>query len=207
MEKTSRRCCLGFLALFVVAITALAAGQAAAGTAALSLTITETWDGHNLDFSVTNSGYSDIYEFAIGNNYPDHQLLPYVNPGASRAPQYLTNGAFAYKQDGNWFTDIEIGPRALTWLDHAEGFDAYNTAFLYTSWGLDDSDYSGYLEDGFTNGYGAGSIHPQSPFAAYSESLGVNNLITGETSPVPIPGAVWILGSGLLGFFAVIRRQ
>ena len=40
---------------------------------------------------------------------------------------------------GNWFIGTGSNPRALTWQDHAEDFDAYNTAFLYTSWGQDDS--------------------------------------------------------------------
>ncbi len=206
MEKTLRRCCLGFLALLIAAMTAFAAEKAMADDTP-SLIITEAWDGHNLDFTVTNSGYTDVREFAIGNNYPDQQLLPDVNLNASHRPRYLTNGALAYKQGENWVTDTPNGQRALTWLDHTEGFDEYNTAFLYTSWGYYDSGYSGYLEEGFTNGYGAGSVHPQSPFAAYSESLGINNPITGDTSPVPIPGAVWLLGSGLLGLVTVRRSR
>lgn len=30
---------------------------------------------------------------------------------------------------------------------------------------------------------------------------------TVETAPVPIPGAVWLLGSGLLGFFGIRRKK
>ena len=34
-----------------------------------------------------------------------------------------------------------------------------------------------------------------------------NDLILGETNTVPIPGAVWLLGSGLAGLFGVRRRS
>ncbi len=116
-----------------------------------------------------------------------------------------TATATGVKRDqGNWFTDTESGPRALTWLDHAEHFDGYNTAFIYASWGYYDSSFSAYLEDGFINGYRAGSLLPRSPFAAYSVNGGT---ISVETSAFPILGAVWLLGSGLLGIFAVRRRK
>ena len=59
-------------------------------------------------------------------------------------------------------------------------------------------------EDGFTNDYRAGSIHPQSPFAAYSEN-GI--MITGQTSAVSIHGAVWLLGSLAAGIFGGTKKQ
>ena len=94
--------------------------------------------------------------------------------------------------------------RALTWLDGADGFADYDQAFLYTSWGWGDSGYSGYLDRGFTNGYWGNTQQLASPFAAYSPTEGT---ITGKTSAVPIPGALWLLSSGLFGLVTIRRRK
>ncbi len=194
MKKGSKGI-LGMVVLISVLLMALGSGPAMAA----SLTITETWNGSTVDFTVTNDGFTDIREFAVGNN---DATWAWVTE-ASNNSNYLTKGLTASKdENGNWHTDN--GNRALTWLDNAEGFDGYTKAFLYTSWGSGDSGYSGYLETGFTNGYKGSTGMPESPFAAYSEGGGT---ISGETSSVPIPGAVWLLGSGLIGLAAVRRGR
>jgi hypothetical protein len=192
-------------------------GQPAAVEAASadpSFTVTEAseffdWgDGftfYNLDFTVTNEGYADIREFAIGNNDADGAC---VNTGPF-SPEFLIDGLVAEKIGGSWKTQIgwDAGPiyRPLAWLDGAAGFEVYTSAFLFTSWGYGDTGYSGFLEEGFTDGYWGTTAYFSSPFAAYSEVSGTT--ITGETSAVPIPPAVLLLGSGLLGLVAVRRRK
>ncbi len=157
-------------------------------------------DYYTLSFTVDND-YTDIYEFAVGNN--DAGSV-WVDSGASNHSNNLTKGIIAQKDGNNHWRIYGPNPRFLTWLDNAAGFDAYTTAFIYTSWGHDDTGYSGYLETGFTNGYSGDTQIPSSPFAAYSE---VDGTITGETSAVPIPGALWLLGSGLFGLVAVRRKE
>jgi len=36
--------------------------------------------------------------------------------------------------------------------------------------------------------------------------ISVDDMFATNTSPVPIPGAIWILGSGLLGLLGVRRK-
>ena len=156
---------------------------------------------YELYFTVDNT-YSDIREFAVGNN--DAGSV-WVNVEASHAPKTLTEGLIAEKDEsGRWRVEKDGGYRDLSWLDNASGFDKYSKAFLYTSWGYSESGYNGYLEMEYTNGYGGNTQQPMSPFAAYSEGSGT---ITGETTAVPIPGAVWLLVSGIMGIMAIRRRK
>lgn len=159
-----------------------------------------------LFFSVDNT-YSDIREFAVGNNgafaagYRDDLAL---NPTAHLIEAYVV-----HKVDGSWRTYDENssdGWRQLTWMNQASNFDGFSTAFLYTSMCGDCSEFTGFLEMGTTDGYAGDALDPQSPFAAYSESNGVNNPIIG-TTVVPVPAATWLFGSGLLGLVGIARRK
>lgn len=140
------RLLLRVLLLVSLMVVGLSAGQAAAAT----LTITEEWNVTEVYFTVTNDGYTDIWEFAIGNN---GAADAWVNGSASNPPSSLTEGFVAIKKKGHWVTSNYAEDRSLAWLDNALGFDSYTSAFLYTSWGYWDDGYNGYLDTGFTNGY------------------------------------------------------
>ena len=208
MKKKMRKqmfVCLAVLALMV----GWAGFVQPAPVEAASLIVTEAWEfheGYELYFTVTNDGYTDIREFAIGNN--DAEWAG-VDTSLSDSPAFLIYGSLAEKIEGQWKTMIAWGEegqiyRDVTWLDDATGFEDYTRAFLFTSWGWDCSGYSsGYLEEGFTNGYWGSTEMLASPFAAYSES----ETITGETSAVPIHGAAWLFASGLLGLVGIRRRM
>jgi len=194
--------------LAVLILFALSGSARAAGVA--GLIITESWDEYHrvVSFTATNT-YPDILEFAIGNNFAQEAWIEEDTANS----EYITDALVARRgEDGLWYAPNDYGYRPLTWLDNADGFENYNRAFLFTSWDDEETGYRGYLEWSFpepftTNGYRGQTVMPSSPFAAYSEANGVANPITGETSPVPIPGAVWLLGSGLLGLVAVRRKK
>jgi hypothetical protein len=68
-----------------------------------------------------------------------------------------------------------------------------------------DSNSDGLLMAGewfdFAYGFTTGSVSRQHPVF-----LG-NDVLIGEVSPVPLPGAVWLLGSGLAGLKLLARRK
>lgn len=104
-------------------------------------------------------------------------------------------------------------------------FSLADTCTLQSGWGLSNvgtftnfqssyywsgSEYAPYefmaLADqdkawGFTFGYGSQSISYK---GNYSYALAVRN---GDVASVPIPAAVWLLGSSMLGFASVARRK
>jgi hypothetical protein len=172
-------------------------GSALANSFSATEEVTEDYGdaGVDLAFTVTNDGYEDIVEFAIGN--PEGEIAWTDNS---------FNGVMAYKdEDGHWTGGGD--DRDLDWMDNATNFAGYDRAFLFTTWveGEEGGFFTGYLELGTTYGYFGTTAGPCSPVAAYSESEGTIN--GGEAQPVPIPGALWLLGSGLIGLAGFRRRK
>lgn len=166
--------------------------------------VDEGWEEETVWFTVFNE-YDDIQEFAIGNNtatYAGYWHRDWI-PGVKPPTDILTVGTIATKTDGHWWVSNEGSPRYLTWMDEASNFDSFTKAFLFTSWEEGAEGYNGYLETGFTDGYFGDADEPASPFAGFSESEGT---IIGDTEAVPLPGAVWLLGSGLLGLVGFKRK-
>jgi len=150
-----------------------------------------------LFFSVYNT-YNDILEFAVGNN--GAYSAGYRADLAQTPTAHLVEAFVVNKDNGSWKTP---DGRELTWMNQAANFNSFNTAFLYTSKCGDCSGFNGFLEVGTTDGYSGDAVDPQSPFAAFSESSGV---ITGLTN-IPVPAAIWLFGSGLLGLIGIARRK
>ncbi len=165
----------------------------------LDLEIAEVWDNGTVHFTVNNSLYDNIVEFAVGNNDAGNASINY---GASSPPPSGWWGNIAWQQNNQWYVSGGgTGTRDLDWLEYVTDFDNYSFAFFYSSYS--SGNYGTPLNTGLTNGFEGTTGGPCSPFAAFDTSSGT---ITGETTVIPIPGAVWLLGSGLIGFVAVRRK-
>lgn len=199
-----KRC--GFVVLFLMVALFLWTAPAMSAMVASDLTITEEWGhgGFNGAYFTVNTTLSDIEAFAVGNDQAADAFIDYNNfYGTISLPPEGWAGTIAYKSEGDkWYYDVwgegGFSSIALTWLDSAVGFDSYMFAFLF--YGSSENT----LLAGFTDGFCGSTEFPMSPFAAHT-TLGTT--ITGETSAVPIPGAVWLLGSGIMGIMAIRRRK
>ena len=162
---------------------------------------------NEIEFTVNNS-YTNIVEFVVGNNNAQNAYRLYEGTAPALLEGYLLE-----KMDNHWMAISWRGEektilREIRWMDDLPEFIDYQYAFLFTSWQEDG--YGGYfgdyLELGETSGYMGHTEMVGSPFAALRARAG---LIVGETthSAVPIPGAVWLLGSGLLCMMAIRKRK
>ena len=194
-----KRC--GFVVLFLMVALFLWTAPAMSATV-----ITEEW-GHGGFYGAyftVNTTLSNIEAFAVGNDQAAEAFIDYNNLyGTTSPPPAGWAGTIAYKGEGDkWYYDVwgegGFSSIALTWLDSAAGFDSYMSAFLF--YGSSENT----LSAGFTDGFCGSTEFFASPFAAHT-TLGTT--ITGETSAVPIPGAVWLLGSGIMGIMAIRRRK
>ena len=172
---------------------------ARADAAVAVLEITELWDDGMVYFAVETT-YSDIVEFAVGNNDAAGAFIDY---GASSPPPSAWWGNIAWQSEGQWYVSGGgIGTRDLNWLENVTDFDNYSFAFFYSSYS--SGNYGTPLNPGLTSGFEGTTGGPCSPFAAFDTSAGT---ITGETTVIPIPAAVWLLGSGLIGLVGLRRRR
>jgi hypothetical protein len=78
---------------------------------------------------------------------------------------------------------------------------------IYNDWVTGEADNNGLIlvsdsENG--SGYPLGVVGAQ--FASFGNETGNTPYIT-SVNPVPVPGAVWLLGSGLLGMIGLRRRK
>lgn len=103
---------------------------------------------------------------------------------------YQESGASAPNQNWAWVTGEAWS--YTNWEannpDDLDGVENGDEDILQFVWGNDVS-WAGYWND------------------ASATSTTYSYIIEYDTNPVPIPGAVWLLGSGLLGLVAVRRRK
>ncbi len=161
------------------------------------LMITEVPHPDDMIEFITDTYIPDITGFAVGNNQASPGSLAWIENDLSKLwyADIACKGVVEAEPDAwyYWYQPIEDWVE-VTWLKDAPGFEEYYTAFLYLDDIGDTSVY--YLPTGTTPGFWGIAKTLQSPFAAYSESLGT---ITGETYVIPISGTFLLLGTGLIG--------
>ena len=117
-------------------------------------------------------------------------------PATAPTPTY-SMGTNAYKADGDGYFDFLFSFPT----DDANRFEGTETiTFLLEADGLLASFFAFYSEEGGGEGSWLAAAHIQ----AISTDPG--STWVGGTVPVPIPGAVWLLGSGLLGLVGLKRK-
>lgn len=88
-------------------------------------------------------------------------------------------------QPGDW---TALNPTDAIWTGAGGTYTGPVYDFVSTDWNGD-------------NNAGAGMI--DGPFAGFNANFSVNQ----DVAPVPVPAAVWLFGSGLLGLVGIARRK
>jgi hypothetical protein len=110
----------------------------------------------------------------------------------------ISQGTDAYKADADGWFDLLFEMSTTAGL----GFDAGETlTFNITG--------SGLVASSFNYWSTPDPVDPNGPFlgAAKFQSTGNNGLQSDWVGAVPVPAAVWLFGSGLLGLVGVARRR
>ena len=102
------------------------------------------------------------------------------------------DGSLAMASEGGWYYDGS----EFEWMSGL--FAEHSKAFVY--W-MDES--GDPLPSGATSGFMGTTNLPSSPFAVLLDD---DTKITGDTNVVPIPSAIWLLGSGIIGIMGFRRN-
>ena len=138
---------------------------------------------------------------------------PYTPVSLTNNPSTLTiQGNYTQNSSGTLLIDLagtgagQFGVFSVTGLATLDGTVDFNfmngftptkgDEFTFLNFGSKSGDFSSIIVPGFSS-------------AAYTEIVGPNSLTLefNQAAPVPIPAAVWIFGSGLIGLIGIRRRK
>ena len=185
------------------------------GAVSAAVIIDETFDAGlgQGEFTVTNNSGEGLFAFFVGNetatgaDKSDPALAAWRPSLISRAQWETGSIAFPEPSRGGPIVDV-----FATWTAPDTTTISWDATF-----GVGTTQALGYWVDGFNEvpqtpiadgttqaGFIFYAPSPNSPFIAF----GANGIIgQGNTSVVPVPAAVWLFGSGLLGLAGVARRR
>lgn len=198
------------------ALSAVVMGLSASAQAVSINEIYDPFTGEGR-FDVFNNSSSGLYMFAVANDG--------VNSSWSNRPDWATG----IVQKADWNADAlnainssmaPWGGEATGWTLPTIGTNSWDGLFGATTnqvvvylTGFNFYDFAGYADDHLAPGgaslneFRFSTNFPASPFVAWDGNG--NILAQGNTSHtvVPVPAAIWLLGSGLLGLAGVVRRR
>ena len=166
------------------------------------VTITETDDGlGGGEYIVDNGSASGIFGFGVSNNTTNSVSTGFAF--ASDGVLILWDSAIV--SETNWATHTIINP--LTFNEVTLGSFGAFTDFFETG---DSVNFYSFGETGIINpGASVNGAFFFSPDTLESSAVvfNVGGGATALTSVVPVPAAVWLFGSGLVGLIGVARRK
>jgi hypothetical protein len=148
-----------------------------------------------LDFTVTNNippSYSmEIYTFGV--DIPRDSLQEYPSGwggSTSLSLNWSSYGGSDITYESNWLsgsisTDIYTGDSLSGFIVHTGAIPAEINFYAFAHFGEQNYNESDAFYQGFAPGFEG----------------------TAYASPVPVPAAVWLFGSGLIGLIGIARRK
>ena len=148
-------------------------------------------DGLGAELTVTlNPGYTTDNDWATGWRLPSAGANPQCGHDQTTSEM------------GHLFYD-ELGLNA-DYLPTTAELNAGKFDNLIASWYWSGTEHAGYPYDAWSFGMGCG--YQQGFSCKYNGAYGLA-VRSGQVSAVPIPGAIWLLGSGLASMVALGRRR
>jgi hypothetical protein len=227
--------CKWFTILLILAMLSLIFGTGINLAQADSVQIDEYWysspgpyigeDGY---FNVQNNSLENIFCIVIAGDQFDYPgFHPHITTPPARSYEWISASVTRAEWEAGF--DFQQGAYSVTYYDSESGitwtppvtssinwdeyFEGESRALIYWTgadyeWEQGEQGYAyfGALEPGGSyDGFLFVASGPASPFLAFG-SDGTVLLDSGETTLVPIPGAIWLLGSGIFGIVGIRRK-
>ncbi|NOX08912.1 MAG: hypothetical protein GXP22_05395 [Gammaproteobacteria bacterium] len=170
--------------------------------------IDEYFDGFSGEF-VVHTDYDQIYGFAVANDTAIDSFI-FIPPSNTILTGWQTAIVSDVDWDAGFLFDDGFGSSITSWetpdtslLPFSSWSDGASQAIVY--WAGDGikplSPYSSTGGFMFEAGFSA------SPFLVFGDGFVPGGEVTNEISSVPLPAAVWLFGSALIGLFGFVRRR
>ena len=194
----------------------------------------ETWLGlGDLDFTnISDLTHSDT-SIKWHNDVHGYTNVISIYDVTYNGNNYLIGGYSAIGHDGsvyqysdnNFIFNLTIGKYAAVATDlYTRQYAQYDNLSYFATFGGGHDIFGGMNYIGYRNGYSYDSMYGGDQGFSYHKgttdlfggtSVGINQFtvnglesyIFSAASPVPVPAAAWLFGSGLLGLFGFLRRK